>query len=144
MARGRKPKLPTPGIPGPDVVPGLLRERGACADTAAFDIFDAAMEGQRLTEAREYCAGCRVVAQCLEYALGNEPLGIWGGKSPAERELLRVEAAVFGPDDRFRSAELRAEVRGGRAREHIAHDRGVSLRTLERWIKQDGEGLSAA
>ena len=40
--------------------------------------------------ARTFCNRCPVRVQCLEYAVSNqEPGGMWGGKSPAERVKLR-------------------------------------------------------
>lgn len=46
---------------------------------------------RRIREAKQVCAGCPVVQQCLQHALGaQEPYGIWGGLSEEER------AAVLG------------------------------------------------
>ena len=39
--------------------------------------------------AKLVCAACPVAAQCLQYALaGQEPFGVWGGRSPEEREAM--------------------------------------------------------
>ena len=39
--------------------------------------------------ARTFCNRCPVRVQCLDYAVSNqEPGGMWGGKSPAERVKL--------------------------------------------------------
>lgn len=47
---------------------------------------------------REVCAGCPIVADCLEYALveGVE-FGMWGGKSERERAQLRKKRAKKRP-----------------------------------------------
>lgn len=44
----------------------------------------------RESAARELCNGCAVRDACLEYALYvQEPYGIWGGLTEAERRRLR-------------------------------------------------------
>lgn len=40
--------------------------------------------------AKRVCAGCAVQPACLDWAVRTgEPIGIWGGATPAERALLR-------------------------------------------------------
>lgn len=40
--------------------------------------------------AKELCAGCPIVKQCLKFALNtNEPHGIWGGMTPNERRAYQ-------------------------------------------------------
>lgn len=47
-------------------------------------------KGENPTIARQICAKCEVVAQCLAYALDSgEEHGVWGGTSPAERHATR-------------------------------------------------------
>jgi WhiB family redox-sensing transcriptional regulator len=49
-------------------------------------------EGDKQTYriARTFCNRCPVRVQCLDYAITNqEPAGMWGGKSPAERIKLK-------------------------------------------------------
>lgn len=46
-------------------------------------------------EAKEICAKCEQVEPCLEYALRHEPLGIWGGKTEAERAMLRSQQNII-------------------------------------------------
>lgn len=42
--------------------------------------------------AREVCFSCRHRLACLDYALDtNEPDGIWGGKTPGQRQRMRRE-----------------------------------------------------
>lgn len=45
---------------------------------------------QRIKRAKEFCRACTVLEQCREYALkAEEPYGIWGGMSEAERQRAR-------------------------------------------------------
>lgn len=46
-------------------------------------------------EAKQICFKCEKQEACLEYALRNEPLGIWGGKTEAERAFLRSERNIL-------------------------------------------------
>lgn len=41
-------------------------------------------------QAKRICAGCPVRQECLDYALEHEePFGVWGGLTEAERSVLR-------------------------------------------------------
>lgn len=43
----------------------------------------------RDARAKQICAGCPVLAQCRAHALAvQEPYGVWGGLSEAERDLI--------------------------------------------------------
>lgn len=53
----------------------------------------------RETRAKQVCAGCPVIEACRRHALSvQEPYGVWGGLTTAERaELLRPPAAWLDP-----------------------------------------------
>jgi WhiB family redox-sensing transcriptional regulator len=44
--------------------------------------------------ARVLCDACPVRDECLEYALEHEQLGMWGGRTPDERERIRAGEPV--------------------------------------------------
>lgn len=45
---------------------------------------------QDSVSAKGLCSGCPIIEQCLRFALNtDEPNGIWGGKTPAERRALK-------------------------------------------------------
>jgi len=44
--------------------------------------------------ARTICSGCTVRAECLEWALRHELYGMWGGKSPFERQQIRKKRKI--------------------------------------------------
>ena len=46
-------------------------------------------------EAKSICFKCEIQEECLEYALRSEPLGIWGGKTEAERAYIRSERNIL-------------------------------------------------
>ena len=45
-------------------------------------------------EAKAICALCTVQAECLDYALRNEAIGIWGGKTDQERRRIRSQLGI--------------------------------------------------
>ncbi|MEP6852440.1 MAG: WhiB family transcriptional regulator [bacterium] len=57
---------------------------------------------RREAQAKAVCARCPVVAECLNWALSvREPYGVWGGRSPEEREqLLSASRRPAGADTR--------------------------------------------
>jgi WhiB family redox-sensing transcriptional regulator len=74
------------------------QDRGACHDGVSWVLFYSA-DGERPAErevreaaAKEMCAGCPVLDECLEYALDHpEKWGIWGQMNEDERESARQE-----------------------------------------------------
>lgn len=73
------------------------KDAGAChrPETPNWMFFPARGDTATLHAAREVCARCPVVEQCLDYALTiGVKVGIWGGKSERERRALRREKAI--------------------------------------------------
>ena len=62
-------------------------------------------------EATQICEQCEVKEPCLEYALANEPMGIWGGKTEFQRHILRKNRNLNLPSDRVLSVTLQNELR---------------------------------
>lgn len=75
---------------------------GACRDADPETFFSPESERgprrrARENAAKEYCARCPVIEQCLEHALKvREPYGVWGGLTTGERahELAGKRPAV--------------------------------------------------
>jgi WhiB family redox-sensing transcriptional regulator len=71
------------------------QERGRCRDLDS-DLFYPPLEHEtprqrhaRETAAKAVCRGCPVRGECLAWALASdERLGVWGGKSERERQML--------------------------------------------------------
>ncbi|MCZ4277786.1 WhiB family transcriptional regulator [Rhodococcus yunnanensis] len=64
-----------------------------CAQTDPEEFFPP--PGGATSRAKQVCAGCIVRASCLDHALtNNEQHGIWGGKTPRERQELQLAAAT--------------------------------------------------
>jgi WhiB family redox-sensing transcriptional regulator len=71
------------------------QHRGACRGPHATVFFPPPQferkheRTERELRAKEICAGCSVVSDCLEYALEiREPHGIWGGLNENERRVM--------------------------------------------------------
>lgn len=65
---------------------------GACAKTDNPELFFPAGVNWQIQarEAKEVCATCPMVKQCMDFALANGiGNGIWGGTTGAERTIIR-------------------------------------------------------
>lgn len=82
--------------------------------TLFYPILPAGQHRKDVEIAKHLCEQCEVVKGCLEYSLHYEPLGIWGGKSEVEREVLRQQRNIRLPEDRKASHSVRRSVRAGR------------------------------
>jgi WhiB family redox-sensing transcriptional regulator len=50
---------------------------------------------ERERRAKEICATCPVIEECLDYALTiREPHGVWGGLNESERRVLLEQRAL--------------------------------------------------
>ena len=63
------------------------RDKAVCAEVDPTLFFP--KKGDSAREAKQVCAGCPVRTECLEYALGREPHGVWGGLTVVERRALQ-------------------------------------------------------
>jgi WhiB family redox-sensing transcriptional regulator len=69
------------------------RDEAACKGMPADLFFPEGKQGQTininvLSRAKVICNSCPVQPECLEHGM-SEPIGIWGGKTRRERNLLR-------------------------------------------------------
>lgn len=70
--------------------------RGACRgeDPELFFPVGESLAARRQTHAaKEICGRCGVRAPCLDYALGTQHEGIWGGTTALERAAAQRRAA---------------------------------------------------
>jgi WhiB family redox-sensing transcriptional regulator len=69
------------------------QQDAACKDTPHPDVFFPG-KGEDAVAAKRFCAGCPVMAECLEFALATmrapeRDHGVYGGLTPTERARLR-------------------------------------------------------
>lgn len=66
---------------------------GACRDIPREELdrifFALETDVSSAEKAKEICAACPVKQTCLEYALGRQDIGIWGGTTNEERKEIR-------------------------------------------------------
>lgn len=65
-------------------------------------------------KAVEICGECQVRRGCLDYAIRYEAVGIWGGATELQRELLRRKRGIQLPLDRCASPYVLRASRNGR------------------------------
>lgn len=83
-------------------------------------MFNGASHGKQVATAKAMCESCKVIKGCLEYSLHFEPLGVWGGKTEIEREVLRRQKGIQLPSDRQSSSSVRRSVNAGRVGRTVA------------------------
>lgn len=77
--------------------PLVLREpmtwmhQGACRGANQDDFFPEKGVGSFKTIIQNYCNGCPVKENCLNFALDNYELGIWGGTTTRHRRIIRAK-----------------------------------------------------
>lgn len=107
------------------------RSRALCAEVGGDFWFPE--DKQIPTAAKEICGRCPVRDACLTDALerGDVQWGVFGGKSPRERQkMLRVRPVEEKPDERLPLVISRTLA--GYSDEVIARELGVNVRTVYR------------
>jgi WhiB family redox-sensing transcriptional regulator len=51
-------------------------------------------DARQAEAAKRECAGCPLVADCLDYALHHAVEGVWGGTTRRQRDRLRRQAGI--------------------------------------------------
>lgn len=73
-----------------ELEPEFWREGAACMDRTDVDFFAVPDDSEDVAKAKAVCAACVVFDDCLAFAIEtNQPDGIWGGHTTAERIRLR-------------------------------------------------------
>lgn len=122
------------GLRGPGALPRFL-SRGACKGEEP-EIFDGeeGATSEVIAQAKSICAACPVRSECLEYALAEEPLGIWGGATAEEREAMQGGATPIDPYKRAKAQKLKdLDEAGDITASQIAEAFECSTRTVFRW-----------
>jgi WhiB family redox-sensing transcriptional regulator len=68
--------------------------KAACRGMGTDAFFPSRGEVLKVRAARAVCEGCAVRQECLDAALANGDLGIWGGTSERGRRVLRRGSAA--------------------------------------------------
>jgi WhiB family redox-sensing transcriptional regulator len=81
----------------------ILNDHPSCADVDPELFFPQEVEISKtkiiskyvnIAAAKKICSECPLVMDCLAYALKNAEIGIWGGTTESQRELLRKKGNI--------------------------------------------------
>lgn len=140
----RRGGMPRPELQAPDRRPWPLATEGACANVGeevrsrhVFDVDDSAEDPERAAMAKSSCARCPLRRACLEYAMGNEPYGIWGGLDAKERRAARG-GPLYSYEERVAAEKIREAFVRGKTAGEVAEAHAVTRRTIERWREEAG------
>ena len=89
-------------------------------------------EKEDVSKAIAMCNSCPLIASCLEWALRNEEYGIFGGRTPAERETLQVNVELLPATTIQAWKKDRTQILGSTLKE-ASSEFGVTERTVLRW-----------
>jgi WhiB family redox-sensing transcriptional regulator len=79
---------------GAELTPEWMR-LGACLNCSNSSVFFDEDRPSQVREARKICNSCPVIATCLQHALDNREIGIWGATTTNQRaKRLRMQRAV--------------------------------------------------
>ena len=101
-----------------------------CSDRNA-DLFFSDDLAEQL-EAKAICNKCPVVDKCLNWALGNEEFGVFGGATPLEREAMKAEIEVFPASMVLAWRSEKAVIEKSSVKS-ASIEFGVTERTVLRW-----------
>jgi hypothetical protein len=117
---------------------------GVCGKAGDPELF---FDDDSAVVAKLICGRCPVVDACLEHALAHEAYGVWGGRTAAERDLIRGgRPLTTTPEERREADRIRALLVRGVPKTEVAETEGVSVRTVTRWwadASQPAQGTAA-
>ncbi len=72
-------------------------DRGNCEGTDTEAFFTQNDTGTYTDKAmlQKICGNCKVVSECLDYALKNEVMGYWGNTTEGQRHRLRSKLNII-------------------------------------------------
>ena len=65
-----------------------------CRGTDPDMFFPVKGSNHKIAKLKAYCEPCPVREQCAEWGIHHEILGVWGGLSGRDRELIRRERGI--------------------------------------------------
>jgi hypothetical protein len=72
-----------------DIILGDKATEGKCYNHPDPDWFHIPGTGDNLKAQKEFCDGCKIFNECLDYAVRNDVSGVWGGTTTRERKMIR-------------------------------------------------------
>ena len=119
------------------------RDRAACrgVDPELFfpESSDEPLVRGQVAAAKAVCRVCPVRDRCLADALLRLPHGIAGGLTGQERRRVRSADSLAKAD----TPRWQALLDAGRSHPEIAHECGVTVRTVDRWVSRLREEVAS-
>ncbi|GAA4895184.1 WhiB family transcriptional regulator [Actinomycetospora straminea] len=94
---------------------------------------------KQVAAAKAVCRVCLVRDRCLADALLRLPHGIAGGLTEQERRRVRSADSLAKAD----TPRWQALLDAGRSHPEIAHECGVTVRTVDRWVSRLREEVAS-
>ena len=77
-----------------DVILGEKATEAKCFNHPDPDWFHIPGTGANLKEQKKFCQDCKIITECLDYAIRNDVSGVWGGTTTRERMMMRRKMGI--------------------------------------------------
>lgn len=77
-----------------DVVLGEKAKQAKCYNHPDPDWFHIPGNNVVNKHQKQFCNGCKIITECLDYALRNDVSGVWGGTTTGERRMMRRSMGI--------------------------------------------------
>lgn len=75
-----------------DIVLGDKAKEAKCYNHPDPDWFF--IPSNNLYAQKKFCIGCKIIDECLDYAIRNDVSGVWGGTTKQDRERRRKKLGL--------------------------------------------------
>ena len=89
-----------------------------------------------ISTAKDACRKCPAQQACLDYAMYSEEYGVWGGKTPKERKLIRGNKGIVTKEEQVAIAALKQDLLSNLPPQVVADKHQINVRTCHRWRKR--------
>jgi hypothetical protein len=77
-----------------DIVLGSKAKEGKCYNHPDPDWFHIPGSGDNLKYQKKFCEDCKIIKECLSYAVKHDVSGVWGGTTTRERQMMRSKMGL--------------------------------------------------
>ena len=77
-----------------DIILGEKAKEGKCYNHPDPDWFHIPGNNVVNRAQKRFCNDCKIITECLDYALRNDVSGVWGGTTTGEREVMRKKMGI--------------------------------------------------
>ncbi len=77
-----------------DIILGEKATEGKCYNHPDPDWFHIPGNSIVNKAQKEFCQDCKIITECLDYAVRNDVSGVWGGTTTRERMMMRRSMGI--------------------------------------------------